>query len=74
MSERIVFCEKCRDDVAFTVNEEQLEGTIMGENYYYPGKQAFCVDCGSEIYVAEINDLNLKSLYNVFERRIKNIK
>ena len=32
MSERKVFCEECRNDVTFTINEKKLEGTIKGEN------------------------------------------
>lgn len=38
MSERKVFFEECRNDVAFTINEKKLEGTIKGERYSYIGK------------------------------------
>lgn len=70
MSERKVFCECCRDNVAFTVNDKEMKGTIKGEPYSYIGKEAHCIHCGSEIYVAEINDMNLKALYDVY--RVKN--
>lgn len=69
MSERKVFCEECRNDVTFTVIEKQMEGNIKGEKYSYIGKEAHCVDCGSEIYVAEINDFNLKALYDAYRER-----
>jgi hypothetical protein len=69
MSERKVFCEECRNDVTFTVIEKQMEGSIKGEKYSYIGKEAHCVDCGSEIYVAEINDFNLKALYDAYRER-----
>jgi len=69
MSERKVFCEECRNDVAFTINEERMDGTIKGEKYSYIGKEAHCVDCGSEIYVAEVNDFNLSMLYNAYRDR-----
>ncbi|MDD2402260.1 MAG: DUF4065 domain-containing protein [Clostridia bacterium] len=69
MSERKVFCEECRNDVAFTVNGKEMEGTIKGEKYSYIGKEARCVDCGSEIYVAEINDFNLKALHDVYREK-----
>jgi hypothetical protein len=49
MGERKVFCEECRNDVTFTINEKKMEGTIKGEKYSYVGKEAQCVDCGSEI-------------------------
>lgn len=69
MSERKVFCEECRNDVAFTVNEKEMEGTIKGEKYSYIGKEAHCMDCGSGIYVAEVNDFNLKALYDVYREK-----
>lgn len=69
MSERKVFCEECRNDVAFTVNEKQMEGNIKGEKYTYMGKGAHCVDCGSEIYVDEVNDFNLKALYDAYREK-----
>lgn len=69
MSERKVFCEECRNDVTFTINEKKMEGTIKGEKYTYIGKEAHCVDCGSEIYVAEVNDFNLKALYDAYREK-----
>ena len=69
MSERKVFCEECRNDVVFTTNEKRMDGTIKGEKYSYIGKEAHCVDCGSEIYVAEVNDFNLSMLYNAYRDR-----
>ncbi len=69
MRERTVFCEKCRDDVAFAVKEKQLEGTIKGDKYSYKGKEAFCIVCGSEVYIEEINDFNLESLYDVYREK-----
>jgi hypothetical protein len=43
-----------------------MEGTIKGETYTYLGKVAHCLDCDSEIYVEEINDFNLKALYDKY--------
>ena len=69
MSERKVFCEECRNDVTFTISEKKMEGTIKGEKYSYIGKEVHCVDCGSEIYVAEVNDFNLKALYDAYREK-----
>lgn len=66
MNERKVFCEECRDDVEYIVTNKQMEGTIKGENYTYFGKVAHCASCSSEIYVDEINDFNLKALYDKY--------
>ena len=62
MNERKVFCEECRNDVGFLLQNKQMEGTIKGETYTYLGKVAHCIDCDSEIYVEDINDFNLKSI------------
>ena len=69
MNERKVFCEECRNDVAFTVIDKQLEGNIKDEIYTYMGKEAYCADCGSEIYAAEINDFNLQALYDAYREK-----
>lgn len=68
MKDKKVFCDECRNDVFYTVEEVQLEGTLKGEKYSYAGKVAHCVDCGEELYVAEVNDYNLKSLYDVYRK------
>lgn len=69
MSEKKVFCEECRNDVNFTVINKQMDGTIKGEKYTYFGKVAHCIDCNSEIYVEEINDYNLKALYDKYREK-----
>lgn len=69
MSERKVFCEECRNDATFSVAEIQMAGTIKGEKHKYWGKEACCVDCGSELYVGEINDYNLKALYDEYRKK-----
>ena len=43
-----------------------MTGTIKGKEYHYTGTEARCADCGSLVFVPEISDDNLRSLYNVF--------
>ncbi|MGL5978322.1 MAG: type II toxin-antitoxin system antitoxin SocA domain-containing protein [Erysipelotrichaceae bacterium] len=69
MNERKVFCEECRDDVTFLVTDTKMDGTIKGEAYSYLGKIARCVDCNSELYVEEVNDYNLKALYDKYREK-----
>lgn len=38
MKNRKVFCEECRRDVDFIVNDKQMVGIIKGETYEYTGK------------------------------------
>lgn len=69
MEERKIFCEECRNDVNFCIDEVQMEGIIKGEKYSYLGKKAHCVDCGEEVYAAEVNDYNLKALYDAYRKK-----
>lgn len=62
MNKKEGFCEECRKDVHFTVIEKEIESTVKGEKYYFIGKEAHCVNCKTEIYIAEIIDFNLEQL------------
>ncbi|MEG2013890.1 MAG: DUF4065 domain-containing protein [Anaerovoracaceae bacterium] len=66
MDKTLAFCEECRDDVAYTITEVGMTGTIKGNEYSYVGKEAHCSDCGAFVYVPELNDANLEALYNVY--------
>lgn len=66
MTENLVFCENCRNDVSYTAATVPMVGTIKGIKYHYTGKEAHCIDCGALIFVPEINDYNLKSLYDAY--------
>lgn len=70
MGKAFIFCEECRKDVECKEVEKELTAQLKGETYYYTGKEATCVECGSQVYVAEINDYNLEQLYKEF--RVKN--
>lgn len=75
MSDKTVFCEECRKDVSHIVTDKQIEVIIKGEKYIYIGKEARCIDCGSELYVANINDYNLKILYdNIKKKKSKELR
>ena len=60
------FCEECRNYVEYTTVSVPMTGRIKGKEYHYTGTEARCADCGSLVFVPEISDDNLRSLYNVF--------
>ena len=60
------FCEECRNDVEYITASVPMTGTIKGKAYHYTGAEARCADCGNLVFVPEISDDNLRSLYNVF--------
>jgi len=66
MNTKTVFCEECRKDVKYTVQSVPMAGTIKNKEYHYIGKEAHCTACGSLIFVPEISDSNLRSLYDVY--------
>lgn len=64
-----VFCEECRKDVDYVVNQVSMTGKIKEKEYAYIGMEAKCADCGSFIFVPELNDMNLKALYDVYREK-----
>jgi uncharacterized phage-associated protein len=68
MNRNLVFCEECRDEVEYIVTEVSMVGAIKGVEYHYVGKEARCIGCNTRIYVPEINDFNLKALYDVYRQ------
>ncbi|MHB8124997.1 MAG: type II toxin-antitoxin system antitoxin SocA domain-containing protein [Desulfitobacteriaceae bacterium] len=66
MNKKMTFCEECRKDVTYSVEIVSMKGTLKGEEYSYTGKKATCTQCGTEVYVAEIEDENLKMLYDAY--------
>ena len=63
------FCEECRNDVEYTTASVPMTGTIKGKEYHYTGTEARCADCGSLVFVPEITDDNLQSLYNTVQEK-----
>lgn len=68
MTRNLIFCEECRDDVEYTIIEVPMIGKIKGIEYHYIGKEVRCVKCNTSVYVPEINDSNLKALYEVYRK------
>ena len=63
------FCEECRGDVEYSIQPVLMKGKLKGEEYEYTGKKAICTECGSEVYVADIEDENLKALYDAYRQK-----
>ena len=64
------FCEECRNEVEFKIEKAEITGELNGTQCKFDGKKAICTKCGSELYVGEIEDENLKKLYD--EYRLQN--
>ncbi len=69
MSTQSVFCPECRQDVKYSVKENKETAVLKGEVFEFTAHTAFCEKCGGEIYVAELEDANLKALYDAYRQR-----
>lgn len=69
MSKKLVFCENCRKDVQYKLNEVCITATLKEREYSYIGKEAYCTSCGEQIYVPKVNDTNLRALYDVYREK-----
>jgi hypothetical protein len=61
-----VFCAECRKDVKVITKEVLFKRTLKDNEYTFTGFEAYCGECGSPIYVPEIEDNNLKLLYDAY--------
>lgn len=64
-----VICPKCEDYEEYDVVDAVLQGKLKNVDYRYRGKNAICKKCGSLLYVPEIMDSNLDSLYNEYRKQ-----
>ena len=62
------FCEECRDEVEYSTKSVPMTASIKGKQYSYTGTEAHCKECGSYVYVPEIIDANLRSLYDEYRK------
>ena len=69
MSNKLTFCENCRKDVLYNEIKATLISSFKGEEYQYSGKHAVCPNCENEVYVGDINDFNLRQLYNAYREK-----
>lgn len=69
MINRNVFCPECRQDVTYSVKEKVDTAEIKGDVYEFTSRIAFCDECGAEVNVPEIEDENLKTLYDTYRQK-----
>lgn len=69
MSKQIVFCSECRQDMTYTVKEQKESAELKGDVYEFTAQTAYCEQCGEEVYVAELEDANLKALYDAYRQK-----
>ena len=62
----LVFCEYCMSENEYKVNEVKKTTVLKDQEICYMSKEAICSNCGNEIFVSNICDYNLKTLYEEY--------
>ena len=70
----LAFCEYCMNENEYDVHKENKISILKDEEISYMAKEAVCNNCGTEIFVSDICDYNLKNLYDEYRKKHNIIK
>ena len=70
----LAFCEYCMNENEYDVHKENKISILKDEEISYMAKEAVCNNCGNEIFVSDICDYNLKTLYDEYRKKHNIIK
>lgn len=59
--ENTAFCIACGAKKTYTVKSRREDITVRGTCFSYVEQTAYCESCGEEVYIPEINDLNVQA-------------
>lgn len=68
MNTNTVYCINCDEKTTYTVKCERVEMAVRGISFSYVEHTAYCSVCGEELYVPEINDLNVVSREEAYRK------
>ena len=71
---QLAFCEYCMNENEYKVHKENKTSILKDEETNYMAKEAICNNCGNEIFVSDICDYNLKTLYEEYRKNHNIIK
>lgn len=61
------YCDQCEDVVEFEQETKLEQKTIKGKELSYLGKEAYCKECGSLVFVPELHDHNLRQINDAYK-------
>ncbi|BCV20388.1 hypothetical protein [Moorella sp. Hama-1] len=64
------YCYYCDKEVGYQVIEKEIELEIKGVKVTYPGKIAYCNECGHEIDLPALDDENIKKANLEYRKRL----
>lgn len=65
---KTAYCISCGEKQPYKVKTTREENTVRGITFSYVVYTAFCMECGEEVYVPEINDFNVQSREDAYRR------
>lgn len=63
------FCEYCMNENEYKVHKINKTSILRDEEINYIAKEAYCNNCGNNIFASEICDYNLKILYEKYRKK-----
>jgi hypothetical protein len=63
------YCYYCDKDVEFTVKEIEITSNLKGVEINYTAKVPYCNECKNEIYIAELDDENIKKANDEYRKQ-----
>lgn len=67
--EKQAYCKKCGKEQPYSTSSVPMAGKMKDEVYTYTGQEARCRVCGSRVQVSEIDEANLRCLYDLYRQQ-----
>lgn len=67
--EKLAYCEKCGEERSYRLGSVPMVGKLKEEVYSYTGQEARCQTCGARLKVPEVEEANLRSLYDLYREK-----
>lgn len=67
--EKKAYCDKCGRQQPYRIGSVPMVGRLKDEAYTYTGQEARCRGCGQRLKVAEIDEANLRVLYDLYRQQ-----
>lgn len=67
--EKLAYCKKCGKEQPYRINCVPMAGKLKEEVYTYTGQEARCRICGERVQAMEIDEANLRTLYDLYRQQ-----
>lgn len=62
------YCIHCGEMREYKLKTSREETTVRGTTFSYLENTAFCTECGEEVYIPEINDMNVQAREDAYRK------